>query len=475
MQVAAYCMLNKGNAHDKYAVIYFLLTLTVTYILGQLPVAILGLKYSTSIEKIDKISAAIDFNDVDYLINTADFLEKHSIEKIEDNRIVLLKDIGLNAIKDGDWILPQKILSNGLDLIYQSIKVECPVATTGQAMYIYLWTGKHFQRTAIKNADHITVSVLNGQALNLYYFLKENKIYNRSLVSHLDDYYKELVYSIILSKDFAETRDYWLRDYTEIMSICLSSLHFSDEALPTKHYIFSERDKEVNYPSYADYYEFWHHLIHTQISNLVDIIEFAIEQKDSRFYHTYHWQIRNLMGKVASLKQLTDSQKREYISELLYRSHHLDSLSMDNQLSYNQSVVSHIEIEQWAKKGWTELYRAAMYHQSSMVKTLIKKGGAYISLLDELFLLGRSICNGQNNMNDQVKEEIITYLLETGLKLYDNKGESLKLKYDLQYQLTWLFNDFVKRDQQFEQLTAKFQDRIAAAVEGFDYYNSPEF
>lgn len=473
VQVAAYCMLNKDNAHDKYAVIYFLLILTVGYILSQLPLAILGLKYSTSIEKINKIFEDVEFSDVDYLVNSADFLEKNSIEKIEGNRIVLLKDIGLSAIKDSDWILPQKILSNMLDLIHRSKNEECPIATTEQALYLYLWLSAHFQRTAVKNSDQITVNVLNGQALNLYYFFAEHKVHDQYLISQLDDYVKELILTIITSRDFSSIRNYWLRDYTEAMAICISSLSYTDEQLPTKHYIFNQR-KALRFSSYPSYQFFWNHLIRTQITNLVEIIEFAIEQKDKYFYDTYQWQIRHLMDKVASLKELTESQKREYLGELLYATHRLDRLALDCQLSHEPSIVTHIEIEKWARNGWTELYRPAMYHQSSLVKSLVK-GEDYNSLLDELFLLGRSICNLNNEIAEEIKDEVLDYLLDVGLKLYENRRDSAKLKYDLQYQLHWLFNSFVKQSENRKAIAEKFAERVTAATEGFDYYKRPDF
>lgn len=476
VQLAAFCMISKSNRTDKYAVIYFLLTLTVIYILAQLPIAILGLKYSTSMDKINKIFASIDHKDVEYLINTTDFLEKHSIEDIESNRFILLKDLGINAIKESDWILPQKIINNIYKLVPQSIKEDCPVATIEESIYIFLWVCKHFQRTAVKNGDQITVNMLVGQSLTLYHFIAENKIFKQALISSVDDYFKELIFSIIQSKDFTEIRDVWARDYVEVMQICVSALNYSDDELPTDHYIFhGSRDTKINYPTFSDYYRYWHHLIYTQSVIFTDVILFAMQQKDSRVYDAYYWQIRNLINRVESAQNLTASQKRQYITELVMRVGKIENSARDLGIDDDFKVVSHIEIERWARNGWVELYRSAIYRQSSTIKSLIKTGKRYNADLDEFFKLGRIISNTKNETELSIKEEILTHLLETGLKISENCGESLMLKYDIQNQLNWLFTNFLSKNEECQQITEKFEEKIKLATEGFDYYARPEF
>lgn len=474
LQLFTFCIVNSGNRSDYIAVMYLLFLLTASYIICQLPLAIIGLKYSTSIEKLNKVAAKIDHNDVAAVLNRSGTNDGVSIESLESNRIIVLKDIGNNAIKDNDWILPKKILAHFFNLVRNSLEKECPVVDIQDSILVKIWICRHFQRTAIKNSDHITINAIMGGILSIYELLITTKIYRRNLFMELDEFLKDLMINVIQSRDFSEIRAYWVKDYTTIIMNSIQSLNFSDEALPTRHYIFANLEIKVNHPSSEAYYEFWHYLLNTQFDTLTEVLEFAIFQKDNRTFSNYHWQIRSLLHTVSSAAGLTQSQKRSYLLELLYKIDKLEITARENKLIDEMQVISHLEISKWATNGWNELFRSGMYTMSSTLRYLINEKLTYNHCLNEFFLLGRSIANESGRIDSFNKSEILSYIIETGLKIYTNSGDSKRLKYDIQYQLNWLFSNFIIEREQYVEIIEKYREKIEEATEGFEYSQIPE-
>lgn len=474
LQLISFCAVHENNRSHVVAVMYLLFLFTASYIIIQLPLAIIGLKYSTSIQKLDKVAKQIDQKDVTALVNRRGITDDIPIEKLESNRLIVLKDIGVNAIKDNDWILPQKILGNIFGLISSSLEERCPIADLEDSISINLWMYRHFQRTALKNSDEITMNVIMGRIFSIYKFLISKKIYNSYLFVQLDDFAKDAMIKIIQSRDFSEIRASFTRKYTEMMIYSIRSLNFDDDALPTRTYIFQNVHKEVNYPSSSDYYQFWHYLLNTQFDTLKEVLEFAIVQKDNRTFSNYHWQIRILLNKVESATELTESQRRQYISDILYKIGRLESTALEHKLIDEMQVVSDLEIEKWAVNGWHELFSSGMYAQTSTIRYLIKSGLPYNHFLDEFFLLGRRITADVGTVKTVIRTEILEYIIETGLKIYNNAGESKRLKYDIQYQLNWLFKNFLLGNKEYLPIVEKYKEKIEDATVGFDYHQVPE-
>lgn len=474
LHLISFCAVHENNRSDVVAVIYMLFLLTASYIITQLPLAIIGLKYSTSIQKLDKVAKQIDQKDVIALINRGGLTDNIPIEKLESNKLIVLKDIGISAIKDNDWILPQKILGNIFGLISSSLEQKCPVVDLQDSISVNLWMYRHFQRTALKNSDEITMNVIMGRAFSIYKFLISKKIYNSYLFIQLDDFVKDAMISIVQSRDFSEIRAYFTRKYTEMMVDSIRSLNFDDDALPTRAYIFQNVDKKIDYPSSSDYYQFWHYLLNTQFDTLKEVLEFAIVQRDNRTFANYHWQIRTLLNKVESATELTESQKREYINDVLYSIGRLESTALEHKITDEIEVISHLEIEKWASNRWYELFRSGMYAQASTIRYLIKSGLPYNHLLDEFFLLGRRITAITRTVETSIRCEILEYIIETGLKIYNNAGQSKRLTYDIQHQLSWLFKNFLLENKEYLPIVEKYKEKIEDVTAGFDYYQIPE-
>jgi hypothetical protein len=126
-----------GINHNQVTILYFLLFTTLIYILSLFPLAILSLKYSTSMTRIEKLVKNISEADMDFLWRPSD-VDDQSFNQVEKNNIIVLKDIGVNAIKDGDWVLPQNILNALSRLVDDSVKVSSK-DTLNKTAYCFLF------------------------------------------------------------------------------------------------------------------------------------------------------------------------------------------------------------------------------------------------------------------------------------------------------------------------------------------------
>ncbi len=469
LHLLGYAMMHQANRLDKLAVLYLLFILTVSYIILQLPMAIFGIQYSTSIDKIQKIIKVIDAEDIQYITNTDSFLKKHAFEEIEGNRIAILKDLGINAIKDGDWVLPQAILAGIYQLIPDSISKDCPVAIPHQAFKTFFWLSNHFRRFAIRNSDHIMVNVLYSYHLKAYKWLAERGLKDEGFLSHLDKQYKEFVFTIIQSKDYPELRDHIVRDYVEAIMAGLEVLKYTDDELPTTEYHFATRGvKSFDSP----YRQYWHYITAYQLGNLVEMITYALQQKDERFYDHYHFQLWNFYSSVEA-SGLTEFQKISLLKDLNFKTSKLVELAIEQNLLNLIDIRSHVHVEIWVEKGWKQLYWPALHDMASVIRKLIKSGKPYTIPLDDFFMVGRAVSNRDIDVKN--KKELLSYLLENGLRWLGSCGENKQLKYDLQHQLDWLFKSFVVEKEELRELADQFRQKITDAVVGYNYWEYPDY
>lgn len=94
--------------------------------------------------------------------------------------------------------------------------------------------------------------------------------------------------------------------------------------------------------------------------------------------------------------------------------------------------------------------------------------------LDHYFMYGRMITRNEE-IDLPVRIEIVETILGTRLRLYQHRGDSQRLKYDIQQQLQWLFYQSVVPNEQLSQLLEEYGKQIEIATEGFDFSKMSDF
>lgn len=107
--------------------LYISCIITFFFILVQFPLVILTLRYSKSHRFIKKLVKEISTSDIEQ-ISKPSKIEDSIVyfEIMEKNKLMLLKEIGIIAIKENDWSMPQYILNEVYDILIRSINKETP-------------------------------------------------------------------------------------------------------------------------------------------------------------------------------------------------------------------------------------------------------------------------------------------------------------------------------------------------------------
>lgn len=466
LNVLGFCLINSTRA--SVTILYFLLFSTLGYILSLLPLAIGSLKYSTSMLRIQKLINKISDEDMTFLWSPYMYTEEIPFDTIEQNNIIILKDIGINAIKDGDWVLPQKILTAISDMVVKS--ADNPSKDDiNKTSYCFLFVCKHFKRAALKNGESIIISVLFAHAVNLYALVANKKIIHFRHFD-LDEYFKELCYNIIQSKDYPDVRDRMLKDVESILKIYLSQINYTDDQLPTFAYHFKQREsnEEVDRNSDDQVRYYWHYITHTQIHLLTDVIKFSIKQKDERVYEHFNWTVDSLIRAVYAMPNLTKFQRVDYFNETFYSLSDLSFYAIENGIYDGIEIVSHIQTESWIKEEERNFYDRALFYYSKLLKTFNKAKMVNVRCLDDFFMIGRSLSHQQIDV--RLKEEILSYILDTGIHLFETRGDSERIKYYIQHQLSWLMT-FLNEKSSLLELKNRYSEKINDIIKDYKYEN----
>lgn len=459
-----------GINNNKVTILYFLFFITLSYILSLFPLAILSLKYSTSISRIEKLVKNISVADIDFLWKPKVSDDEVPLHRIEKNNVIILKDIGVNAIKDGDWVLPQTILNELRQIVDHSVK-DPSKDTFNKAAHCLLFVCKHFKRAALKNGDSVIMSVLFDHALSLYALIADKQLLHFRQID-LDEFFKELCFNVIQSKDYPEIRDKMLRNIEWVLTRSLSKLNYTDDQLPTFNYRIHQKHNndgsEKKATEEARYY--WHYLTHTQIEILTDVIKYCIKQKDERVYDHFHWIVQSFIGSVTELKNLTEFQRDQYFDDVFYRLTDLSLFALEHEVYDNVEVISHIQLEAWIAEGKRSFYEKGLFFYSKLLKTFNAVNKFNTLCLDDFFMIGRSILH--KNIDQQRKIEVLSFILDTGISLFETKADSPKAKYYIQHQLSWLMNILKEADSLLD-LRNKYSEKVNEITKDYSYANFP--
>ncbi|MNJ95318.1 hypothetical protein D3C87_130280 [compost metagenome] len=457
LQITSYCIFHSTNFPKYTAALYYLILITVLYILSQIPLAILSIKYSTSIERIDRLINEIDHKDFHSVLNPN--MEDYSFEDLERNRIIMLKEFGVNAIRDGDWVLPQKIMDGLLEFLPKSLTEDCPPADTDQVLDVLIWIFTHFKRAAIKSGDHIIVSVIKRNAFYIYNTLIDAKYHRTSELRKIDDFIKEFILSIILTKDFIEVRSDWVKNYAFVIEYSLSSFTYADTELPTDYYYYTFSRHDIATPLDAEHYQFWHYVMKSQVEILIDVLKFAIIQKDNRVYSAYHTQFQSIIFHVLKSENLTESQRRTFLNHLREKVPSLESTAIENGLVEETPIFSCQIMELFIDNGWIELYNYSLFDYNRLIRAQMKNHLPIQNVLFHMTTLGEVIIR-KKNLEIMTRMTVMDTIIELMTSLFSEARKSKEHLVYLKHSIQSLFKQIKK-----EELYTEIVDRFGANVE----------
>ncbi len=447
------------NAFEKVTItlLYFSSIITVLNILIQFPLIILSLKYSNSHKRIRKLIKEITQSDISELfspskeINDDDF-----IEYLEQNKLILLKDIGIHAIKEDDWGLPQNIINELYSILIKPLNKESKIEELRINLNAFCFVANHFKTHAISNSDFITTKVILHLLYSSHFHFAKNEI-RKLRRNPIDNCIKDFHRLIIQNNDFYNIQQYLIRDLTKVIKAHFESIKYSDEELPTMDYNLDNRDKGVQrLQKSEEMRDYWFYVTHELPDLVFDDLKLAIETGNKNIYEYFNWKLHSLFDIVYNSKTLTEHQMNDVFDDYFYKAGRISELAIENGIYDNIDIVSNIQIENWLIKERKKALHS-LFHFIDLIKRLNSINKLTEYYIDELFIIARKISG--EKFNSDLKQSAVRYILETGYLIHDEENTPLKIKIEMVKQLKWL-NGYLKDDKDLSDLKNEYSDRI---------------
>lgn len=431
-------------------------------ILIQFPLVVLSLKHSNSYEQIERLINGISDKDICNLVSPSKIEnETKIITVLEKNKIIQIKDIGVFAIKENDWSLPQSILNDLYDKLIKPLSKDTNKKTFNESVYAFSFICNHFKNIIIEETDYVTIKVLLNVLYRTHIHFAKSKI--RIIRNNpIDENLKDLCRLIIENNNFYNIQPYLLRNANLLIKEHVNSIEYSDSELPTMDYNLDKlNDKEKDYKEKKEdevVRNYWFYVTHELPDIFFEILEHAIEKNNKNVYAYFEWKLHSLMGDIYNSNPLTEHQKNSIFREYSFKASRITDLAIKNNIYEHIYPISEIQIEQWIvdnrKQGIRSLYDFAFFVER--LNVLDKLTRTYI---DDLFMIGRRLST--RKMDVERKIEAFKIILEYGFGMYENDEISPSVKTELIRQLKWL-NGYLKDNEELKELNNEYSDKIDA-------------
>lgn len=418
--------------------------ITVLNILIQFPLVILSLKYSDSNKRIRKLISEIKQDDINDLYSPSQDLDGFDfVEYMEKNKIILLKDIGIYAIKENDWGLPQSILNGLFEILIEPLNSDTNVDKLKINLYAFYFVCNNFKNQAIAESDEITTQVILSLLKGVHKHFAENKI-RKIRGNAIDVCIKDSYRKIIDNDYFYNLQPYLLRDCNTIIKTQIDSISYSDEELQTIDFDLDNMKSEREYPKMTEELtNYWFYINHELPDIIFDTLKHAIEIDNKNVYSSFNWQLHSIFDVIYNSKNLTEYQKNDAFDNYYYRAKTTCDLALNNGIYEDIDIFSNYQIETWLIADRKQAFKA-LYHFANLItrlNTLQKLSRYYI---DNFFLIGRLISSKQ--MNPETKQTAFKIIINTGFLIIEEEHSTADVKSELIRQFKWLSTYFKKEN-----------------------------
>jgi hypothetical protein len=417
----------------------------------QFPLIILSIKHSNSFDTIKELINKIDDNDTDNLFNPTNKDDVYLIEHLEKNRIIQLKDIGISAIKDNDWGLPQTILNDLYFKFIDKLDKNTQDKKLYHNIYAYSFIIRHFKKIALEESDDITINVILHNLLRIHSHFAKNEI--RDIRNNpIDENIKDLIRLLIENNSFHNLQPYLLTKLEAIIGEHINSMKYSDVEVPTSDYIFSQKnfDYQVGDKKAKNY---WFYIKNELPDIYFKALEHSIEKNNKNVYSYFNWKLHSLLDKITNSKTLTESQENEIFQQYSYKARQITDFAIQHKIYRNIEFYSIHQIENWLEKDKKYGFNA-LYDLSYLLKKLNKVKNLYNDHIDDYFMIARRISTNKN-FNIDTKLRVLKIIVDDGFNVLNDENSEKYVKDEIIKQLKWI-NGYFETEKDLKELNEEY-------------------
>jgi hypothetical protein len=443
---------NKSSENSIISSLYFSSLISFLSLIIQFPLILSALKHSNSYRQIKQLIDNISEKDITVLVRPAK-VEIIDIEVLERNRIILLKDIGVFAIKENDWGIPQTIINELYEKLIEPLNSETNREVIKDNTSSLCFILNHFKNIAISETDYITTRVTLNALYRIHFHYAKNKIRNLRNNS-VDEVLKDMLRRLIENNNFYQLQSDILNSASSVIREHLKSIEYSDEDLPTSDYNMSNLQNRIEY-KHDDISNYWFYVKNDLPDLFFEPLIQSLDCKNKNVYDYYNMNLHNLFSDIYDSKTLTEHQKNDAYNQFSYRARMSLNCAIRNEVYENISIHSNTQIETWLidkrKYAWS-----AFYDFSNLLEKLNKKNIATL-YIDDFFYIARSISH--KNIDKQIKNEVIDFIVKKGFELFRSEDSNDFTKSELNRQLKWL-NDYLIHEEDLLELKEKYSSEM---------------
>jgi hypothetical protein len=368
----------------------------------------------------------------------------------------LLKDIGVNAIKEGDWSLPQSIIVELYDILIKPITKDSDEKNIVVNLFAFSFICRHFKNLAIENSDYITIKVLMAISVGVHKHLAKNAIrFVRK--NPFDEYIKDTYRQVVEKNCFHSIQPYLLRDAEAIIKVHIESLVYTDEELPTLNYSFDKvKNDEVKIRASDLLRDYWFYITRELPDIFFDTLKHAIEIGNKNVFGYFNFHLHSFLSIIYDSKNLTDYQKEDAFSDYFSRAQMICDHAMKYGIYENIEIVSTLQIEMWLVENRKRAFVCLNYFLNLLLK-LNELNQLSTYYINELFFIARRLSDVK--MDIEIKVNAIRIILETGFAIYKQNNSTEIIKSEIIHQLDWL-HGYLIQENNLVILKNEFGDRI---------------
>lgn len=439
--------------------LYISSILTFLFILVQFPLVILALRYSKSHRFINQLVLKISNNDIEQITKSLKVEDSIAyFETMEKNKLMLLKEIGIIAIKENDWGMPQYILNETYEVLIRPVNKETSKDEVISNIEAFCWICRHFSKYAVENSDLITTKCLLSDLYGIHVHLVEIGFLAFRKLS-VDKCIIDLQRSISKNDSFYSMQSYLLIESCEVVQYHIKSLKYSNEEWPTLDYNLDRIEaKEERIQISAEINDYLFYISKELPDIFFNILQFSIDNGIKNVYNHFSWKINPLLLSIYSFENLTNYQKEELFHDYYFKSKRIYDEAFQNNIyeEIELSINDNYYIEQWLKDN----RRYAIWCLNDAIIRILKleKLEKLTSFcIDSLFVLARGLANAE--MDSERKNYAINEIIKCAFSLKNDKKSGSETKKEITRQLK-MFNSYLQEVVELASLKKEYSSKI---------------
>lgn len=418
----------------------------------------MSLKYSNSFNRIKKVSDNITLEDINCILNPPE-IEDHIvfIEEMEKNRIIILKDIAISAIKDNDWSLPQIIISELYHKLILSINNKTTENDVSINLYAFNFICYHIKNNAIECNDNITINVLINYSVKTHVYFIDNEIrYLRE--NYFDKFIKDFFRSIVESKQFYDVQCRLIEEACQIISLQIESIKYTDEEFPTFYFNNDRIEKGIKVIHKNDLHNNYSFYVINELPEILfDTLLYAIKMGNKNVYDQYNFSVQNLLISIYDSENLTEFQRESIFDAFFSLGYKISDTAIKYEIYENIEIISNLFISNWIVKQRKKAYYCLFYF-SDLIQKLNNANALSKEYIYDFFHIARDISD--KKFDADLKSDSINLIIQTGIYIFEQKNTSEIVKKEVLGHLNAINNIYLEKEKDLNDVRDKFSSKI---------------